>query len=221
MAFGRTGRDFERVAIRGTISVPAGSDGQARPRGQCGERERQGGCGRVWTCGERASCSRACSDRAFLVRLPVPSGSCLVPRTTWCTSGTCRPRRSYRNYRATQVSAGPRAGRTPTFTQPGCVVMPSASRLPRPPGGPGDAARSERLARGFVQVPVWPGPGLALMSLRGHLPGLKVHVGSVCGRGPCVSRVETGVGPRTCTVGERLCRSHGSDPPLWGPVLLH
>lgn len=58
--------------------------------------------------GGKVSAASACGGTVFWVRDANPvscSGSCRAPRTTWCTSGTCRRRRSCRNCRATQVKA--------------------------------------------------------------------------------------------------------------------
>lgn len=149
----------------------------------------RGGHGRV---GTGTLAQEPAPTWVFLARLPVPSGSCLVPRTTWCTSGTCRPRRSSRNYRATQVSAGICAGRTPALHGDAvreCVVLPPASRvLPRPSGGLGAPrfgvvgrwlCSSSRLAKAGSGFNFSPWPSF-------WLPDLTVHVGSVCGRRSCV-----------------------------------
>lgn len=58
--------------------------------------------------GGKVSARLRCGRMVFGAREANPvscSGSCRAPRTTWCTSGTCRRRRSCRNCRATQVNA--------------------------------------------------------------------------------------------------------------------
>lgn len=160
MAFGRPGRDPERVGIRENVLGPGGLRWRSVAlrfcvgRGSVGRAGRvSAALGRAWMRGERDSCAQASSDLGFLARLPVPSGSCPAPRTTWCTSGTCRPRRSCRNYRATQVSAlcRPRLGPASTSLRghlPGrlasksvqalCVVVPCVCVSRRDERGTGD-----------------------------------------------------------------------------------
>ena len=143
----------------------------------------------------------------FLARLPVPSGSCLVPRTTWYTSGTCRPRRSYRNYRATQVSAGICAGRTPASTwrrcaSPCCLLLVFFLGLWWPAGDTPPPPVSERLACGF-ELPSghsWVQPQLLFVAIflaaRPQSPCRpRVWLWLVC-----VSPVEMSVGQGTSTV---------------------
>lgn len=61
----------------------------------------------VWLhgCPDPALSPRPCPSAA-------PSGSCQARRTTWSTFGTCRPRRSCRSFRATQVSGASAAAVT-------------------------------------------------------------------------------------------------------------
>lgn len=91
MAGGRGGR--RRRSCRGTLSVLTPT--RQPPEGRASVR----GCvDGLWTG----------SDLGLLALSPLflASGSCLVRRTAWCTSGTFRRRRWCRSCRATRVSLG-------------------------------------------------------------------------------------------------------------------
>lgn len=163
MAGGRGGR--RRRSCRGTLSVLTPT--RQPPEGRACVR----GCvDGLWTG----------SDLGLLALSPLflASGSCLVRRTAWCTSGTFRRRRWCRSCRATRVSLGRgllrRSGR---WCRDGgmalrCLASGSASR----PSAL-QHLREEWPGSGFVRAPSWPGPVLASVSLATRrLPSLAVHV---------------------------------------------